>query len=115
TRGQSIFSVIGSLLQQLFGWLRPPSVSADIRDPLIAGLGAVLLAIVAVVLARGVRERLRRTTTLPAAQAAAARDTAAQLGVAQLALDSGDPREALHAFYRYAILSLAERRLIRYE
>ncbi|TMC69989.1 MAG: DUF4129 domain-containing protein, partial [Chloroflexi bacterium] len=28
---------------------------------------------------------------------------------------SGDPRAALHAFYRYAILTLAERRMLRYE
>lgn len=113
--GQTFLSFIGALLQQLFGGLRPPGVAADIRDPILAGLGVVLLAIVAVVLARGVRERVRRTAALPAAQAAAARDTAAQLGLAQMALDSGDPRDALHAFYRYAILSLAERRLIRYE
>jgi len=113
--GQSFLSVIGALLQQLFGGLRPPGVDAGIRDPILAGLGVVLLAVVVVVLARGVRERIRRSTTLPAAQALAARDTATQLGLAQLALDSGDPRDALHAFYRYAILSLAERRLIRYE
>ena len=35
--------------------------------------------------------------------------------VAERAALSGDPRTALHAFYRYAILTLAERRVLRYE
>jgi hypothetical protein len=113
--GESILGAIGAFLSRLFGFLHPPSLDPNIRDPILAGLGVVLLAIVVVVLARGLPERIRRTAALPAAQAAAARDTAEQLGAAERALDMGNPREALHAFYRYAILSLAERRLIRYE
>jgi uncharacterized protein DUF4129 len=77
--------------------------------------GAALLVVVLAILVRGVRERIRRETVRPGAHAEAAASAAVQLAAAEHAALSGDPRSALHAFYRYAILTLAERRMLRYE
>jgi hypothetical protein len=77
--------------------------------------GAGLLVVIAAILIRGVRERIRREALQPGAQPEAATSAAVQREAADHAARSGDPRAALHAFYRYAILTLAERRIVRYE
>jgi len=109
-----LLSAIGSFLARLFP-------SADARLPpgsielTLTIAGVALLIVVAAILVRGVRERIRRETVQPGAHAEAAASAGAQLAAAERAALSGDPRAALHAFYRYAILTLAERRLLRYE
>jgi uncharacterized protein DUF4129 len=109
-----LFSAIGALLARLFppaeARLPPGSLELTLT---IAGAG--LLAVIVAILLRGVRERVRRETVQPGAHAEAAASAAVQLAVAERAALSGDPRAALHAFYRYAILTLAERRMLRYE
>jgi uncharacterized protein DUF4129 len=77
--------------------------------------GAALLVVIIAILVRGVRERIRRETVLAGAHIEAAASAAVQLAAAEHAALTGDPRAALHAFYRYAILTLAERRMLRYE
>jgi hypothetical protein len=77
--------------------------------------GAALLVVILAILMRGVRERIRRETVLAGAHTEAAASAAVQLAAAEHAALTGDPRAALHAFYRYAILTLAERRVLRYE
>jgi uncharacterized protein DUF4129 len=109
-----LFTAIGSLLARLFpsadAQLPPGSVELTLT---IAGAG--LLAVIVAILLRGVRERIRRETVQPGAHAEATASAAVQLAAAERAAISGDPRAALHAFYRYAILTLAERRMLRYE
>jgi Domain of unknown function (DUF4129) len=109
-----LFSAIGALIARLFpssdARLPPGTVELTLT---IAGAG--LLVVVLAILVRGVRERIRRETVQPSAHAEAAASAAVQLAAAQQAAQSGDPRAALHAFYRYAILTLAERRMLRYE
>lgn len=109
-----LFAAIGELLARLFpsagAQLPPGSVEITLT---IAGAG--LLVVILVILVRGVRERIRRETVQPGAHAEAAASAAVQLAAAERAALSGDPRTALHAFYRYAILTLAERRILRYE
>ena len=108
-----LFAAIGALLARLFpssGSLPPGSVELTLT---IAGAG--LLVVIGAILVRGVRERIRRETLQPGAHAEAAASAAVQLAAAERAALSGDPRAALHAFYRYAILTLAERRMLRYE
>lgn len=109
-----LFAAIGELLARLFPstGAGPPPLSLEITLT-IAGAG--LLVVILVILVRGVRERIRRETLLPGAHAEAAAGAAVQLAAAERAALSGDPRAALHAFYRYAILTLAERRTLRYE
>jgi hypothetical protein len=116
TRSQSndLLAALGALLARLF-----PSQNARLPpgslELTLAIAGAGLLVVIAVILVRGVRERMRRETEQPGAHAEAAASAALQLAVAERAAVSGDPRGALHAFYRYAILTLAERRALRYE
>lgn len=108
-----LFAAIGALLGRLFpsgANLPPGSVELTLT---IAGAG--LLVVIGAILVRGVRERIRRETMQPGAHAEAAASAAVQLAAAERAALSGDPRAALHAFYRYAILTLAERRMLRYE
>ena len=108
-----LFAAIGALLARLFpsnGSLPPGSVELTLT---IAGAG--LLVVIGAILVRGVRERIRRETMQPGAHAEVAASAAVQLAAAERAALSGDPRSALHAFYRYAILTLAERRMLRYE
>ena len=108
-----LFAAIGALLARLFpsrANLPPGSVELTLT---IAGAG--LLVVIGAILVRGVRERIRRETMQPGAHAEAAASAAVQLAAAERAALSGDPRSALHAFYRYAILTLAERRMLRYE
>ena len=108
-----LFAAIGALLARLFpsgANLPPGSVELTLT---IAGAG--LLVVIGAILVRGVRERIRRETVQPGAHAEAAASAAVQLAAAERAALSGDPRAALHAFYRYAILTLAERRMLRYE
>jgi hypothetical protein len=109
-----LFAAIGALLARLFpsGDARLPPGSVELTLT-IAGIG--LLIVVVAILVRGVRERIRREIVQPGAHAEAAASAAVQLAAAERAALSGDPRAALHAFYRYAILTLAERRMLRYE
>ena len=109
-----LFSAIGALLARLLpsGNAGLPPVSVELTLT-IAGAG--LLVVVLAILVRGVRERIRREVVQPGAHAEAAASAAVQLASAERAALSGDPRAALHAFYRYAILTLAERRMLRYE
>lgn len=109
-----LLAAIGALLARLLpsanASLPPGSVEVTLT---IAGAG--LLVVILAILVRGVRERIRRETVPPGAHAEAAASAAVQLATAERASVSGDPRAALHAFYRYAILTLAERRMLRYE
>lgn len=109
-----LFAAIGALLARLFpsGDARLPPGSVELTLT-IAGIG--LLIVVLAILVRGVRERIRHEIVQPGAHAEAAASAAVQLAAAERAALSGDPRAALHAFYRYAILTLAERRMLRYE
>jgi hypothetical protein len=109
-----LFAAMGALLARLFppGNARLPPGSVELT---LAIAGAGLLVVILAILVRGVRERIRRETVQPGAHAEAAASAAIQLAAAERAALSGDPRAALHAFYRYAILTLAERRILRYE
>lgn len=106
----AIRELLGRLLPSPNASLPPGSVELTLS---IAG--AALLVVIVAILVRGVRERIRRETVLPGAHAEAAASAAVQLAAAERAALTGDPRAALHAFYRYAILTLAERRVLRYE
>ena len=116
TRAESndLFAALGALLARLFpsGNANLPPGSVELT---LTIAGAALLVVIAAILVRGVRERIRRETLQPGAHAEAAASAAVQLAAAERAALSGDPRAALHAFYRYAILTLAERRMLRYE
>jgi uncharacterized protein DUF4129 len=112
--GNELFAAIGALLARLLppGNAALPTGSVELT---LTIAGAALLVVILAIIVRGLRERIRRETVRPATQAEAAASAAVQLAAAERAALSGDPRAALHAFYRYAILTLAERRVLRYE
>jgi hypothetical protein len=112
--GSGVVSAIAELLRR---FLPSPNASlpAGSVEITLTIAGAALLVVIVAILVRGVRERVRRETVLAGAHTEAAAGAAVQLAAAENAARSGDPRAALHAFYRYAILTLAERRLLRYE
>jgi Domain of unknown function (DUF4129) len=107
-----------ALLSRLLAFLLPAGgvkLPAGSVETVLTITGAALLVVILAILVRGVRERIRREAVQPGAQAEAAVSAALQRAAADYAAQTGDPRAALHAFYRYAILTLAERRLVRYE
>jgi hypothetical protein len=112
--GNDLFAAIGALLARLL-----PSGDASLPpgsvELVLTIAGVALLVVVLAILVRGVRERIRRETAELGAHAETAASSAVQLAAAEHAARVGDPRAALHAFYRYAILTLAERRVLRYE
>jgi hypothetical protein len=114
TGSNDVLSALAELLRRFL-----PSPNASLPpgsvEITLAIAGAALLLVIIAILVRGVRERIRRETVLAGAQSEAAASAAVQLAAAENAALSGDPRAALHAFYRYAILTLAERRMLRYE
>lgn len=112
--GNDLFSAIGEILRRLLPSPNASLPSGSVEITLTIA-GAALLVVIVAILVRGVRERIRRETVLAAAHTEAAASAAVQLAAAEHAAVTGDPRAALHAFYRYAILTLAERRMLRYE
>lgn len=105
-------------LRQLLSLLFPSgnvNLPAGTIETVLTIAGAALLVVIALILVRGVRERVRREALQQGTHPEAAANAALQREAAEDAIRAGDPRAALHAFYRYAILTLAERRLLRYE
>ena len=105
-------------LSQLIAFLFPSgrvNLPQGSVETVLTIAGAGLVVVIAAILVRGVRERIRREALQQGAHPEAAASAALQHDAAEQAARSGDPRAALHAFYRYAILTLAERRLVRYE
>jgi len=113
--GNDLLTAIGILLSRIFGTPSGAQLPPGTVETVLTILGAGLAVVVVAILVRGVRERIRRETVAAGAPAEIAAEPGLQLAAAEHALGAGDPRAALHAFYRYAILTLAARRLLRYE
>ena len=121
TSGRSVAADLSAILAALadrFGrWLydalgRPdPSWVFDAQ----AVVGTLLAITVVALLVRGVRERIRRETTVTSETAGERTDPAAHLRRADEALRGGAPRDAIHHLYLYALMTLAARQVIRYD
>jgi hypothetical protein len=109
-----LFTAFGELIARLFPSGRSGIPPGGI-ELILTIAGTALIVVVGIILVRGVRERIRRETVPPGLASEPGQTAAQQLTLAERAALSGDPRTALHAFYRYAILTLAERRVLRYE
>ncbi len=79
------------------------------------GLGLAVLLLVAGILGRDLRERVRREVLLPDMRAARAPEAGAHLRAADAALHAGHRRDAIHGLYLYAIAALAARESVRYD
>jgi hypothetical protein len=67
------------------------------------------------VLGRGVRERIRADASITSPSANAQNDPRAHLAAADAAMAARRQREAIHALYLYALTTLAQREVIRYD
>ena len=110
TSGLTLVAIGRALADRLFGWAPRPDVG--VLYPLLGVVGALLAAVLTVLIARGSRERLRHEVLLPRAQGDRRSDPREHLARADAALAGGRPRDAVHALYRYALASLAAREVL---
>jgi hypothetical protein len=110
TSGLTLFAVARALADRLFGWAPRPDLGVLV--PALGLTGIALAAVLALLIARGARERLRREVHLPAARGDLRRDPGAHLARADAVLHAGSPRDAIHSLYLYALASLAAREVL---
>jgi len=82
---------------------------------LVAGLGLGVTLLVAGILGRGLRERVRREALNGDARVGTAEDPSAHLARADAAIAAGRPRDALHELYLFALITLAAHETIRFD
>lgn len=107
TSGLTMFAIGRALAERLFGWAPRPDVR--VLEPLLAVVGIALAGILLALVTRGTRERLRREVTITGIRG---RDRAApgeHLARAEEAARGGQPRDAIHSLYLYALAALAAR------
>jgi hypothetical protein len=113
--------LIGQLLAlflQAFAFVQRGVVSSV--DPyfvvaVVAGVGLAIALLVLGILGRGVRERIRREALAGDVRVGASEDPAAHLRRADVAIDAGRPRDALHELYLFALAMLAAHGAIRFD
>lgn len=110
TSGATFFAIARALADRLFGWAPRPDLALLL--PLLGVAGIALAAVLALLIGRGARERVRREVLLPALRDGRRADPAAHLVRADEALASGRPRDAIHALYLYALAALAAREVL---
>ena len=107
-----------SLIAQVLSFVRRGVLSSI--DPyvvviLVAGLGLGVALLVAGILGRGVRERVRREALAGDVRLGTAEDPSAHLARADAAIAAGRPRDALHELYLFALITLAAHETIRFD
>jgi hypothetical protein len=112
---QVLLAWLAGLLQRFFPDLEVPAAATWAIRGVIALFALTLLALMGVVLSRGLRERLRREAVLRTEAGAPALRARARLAEAEVALQGGRLREAVRALYLFTLLSLEERGLLRYD
>src|SRR5216117_4083002 len=102
----SILDVIARALQRFLAGLPGPQVDFGLIWPLLGILGAAIIFFVVATLGRGLGERVRTEVALREAAGADRPDPATYLRAADEALAAGNPREAIHALYLFALTAL---------
>jgi hypothetical protein len=80
-----------------------------------AGLGIAVALLVLGILGRGVRERIRHEALAGDVRVGETQDPTAHLRLADAAIASGRPRDALHELYLFALAMLAAHGAIRFD
>jgi hypothetical protein len=111
----SFIDVLVQFVARLLSGLGMPSIDPWRLLPAVGLLGAALIVLILAVLGRGVRERIRADVTLPAVSAISANSPRMHLAAADAAMAARRQREAIHALYLYALTTLAQREVIRYD
>jgi len=114
----SILDLFLALVERAFSFVQRGTLAAV--DPrivvtIVSGLGLAVALIVAGVLGRGVRERIRREALSPEIRVSATDDPAEHLRRADAAIAAGRSRDALHELYLFALASLAAHETIRFD
>ena len=111
----SILDTIILALQRFLAGLPGPQVDFGLIWPVLGILGAAIIFFVVATLGRGLGERVRTEVALREAIGADRPDPARHLRAADEALAGGQPREAIHALYLFALTTLVAREAIRYD
>jgi hypothetical protein len=115
----TVFELIGLWVSErlagLLSDLAKTGIDVGLAPYLLAGVGVALAAIVAAILGRGLRERIRLEARAPGLSTSQGADPAIHLALADDALARGAIRAALHELYLYALAALAARETIRYD
>jgi hypothetical protein len=113
-----LLQLLVSLIALVFAFVTRGALSAV--DPnfvfaIVAGLGLAVALLVLGVLGRGVRERIRREALAGDVRVGQSDDPTAHLRLADAAIASGRPRDALHHLYLFALAMLAAHGTIRFD
>jgi hypothetical protein len=111
----SFIDLIVQFVARLLSGLGMPSIDPWRLLPAVGLLGAALIVLILAVLGRGVRERITADATLSSAPSESANDPRAHLAAADAAMAARRQRDAIHALYLYALTTLAQREVIRYD
>jgi len=110
-----LFDALGRLILRFVSGLRGPGIGFAQLWPFIGTLGIAVILFILATLGRGLPERVRREVLVRGGPAEERVDPAMHLRVADAALTSARPRDAIHALFLYAITALAARETIRYD
>lgn len=108
--GLTVFAIARAIADRLFGWAPRPDLA--LLEPLLGAVGLGLAVTLAVLIARGSRERLRRETVLARARDGRREDPERHLREADRAARAGHVRDAVHGLYLYALAALAAREVL---
>lgn len=109
----TMFTVVRAIADRLIDLMGRPD--PRVLLPAQVAIGLALAFVLIVILARGVRERIRAEVVVPELRAARGADPAAHLRRAEEALASRRGRDAIHALYLYALAALASREVLAYD
>jgi hypothetical protein len=115
---ESSLSVIDLILQalaRLLSGVDLPPLDIGRLLTIVGALGVGLIVFIVSLLGRGFRERIRRDAAIAVARTGAQSDPRQHLAAADAAIAARRSREAIHALYLYALTTLAEREVIRYD
>ena len=107
----ALFAVIRRFLAGLEG----PGIDIGQLYPALGLLGVTVAIFIVAVLGRQLPQRVRREVLVRGAAAEERIDPALHLRAADAAIAAARTRDAIHSLYLYAILTLADREVIRYD
>lgn len=111
--GGGVIDLLAAVAFRVWEALGRPDPSVLV--PAQLAVGGALALVLALILVRGVRERLRTEVVVPQAQALRSDEPAVRAREARDALARGDLAAAIHAYYRFAFATLAAREAIAYD
>jgi hypothetical protein len=110
-----LIDALSRLILRFVSGLRGPAIGLAQLWPFIGTLGIAVILFILATLGRGLPERVRGEVLVRGGPSEERADPATHLRAADAALSSARARDAIHAFFLYAITALAARETIRYD